>query len=281
MIKTLFTWVSCLILFTTLPMAQDQAQGPAAIPDELLDDEHIREEFGINEFTAPSINKIFSLLKRFRPLPYDEMKRIIPKDPAPDRNTVAITLGFLIADGFFAVEGEQFLDLEPVGLSLLKHAKAIGAGERIKAHTKSILDQQNLRDWDSLKASLAKTQKDIEREMVSIRDVDLAHLIALGGWLRALEIGCAASLDPYDAEKAALIAQPVIVEYFSSNLEFMVNRMPDNQAVTKITALLKEIQEMVTLPEQAVLSEAQVRALQAKISPLMDELYGKKEEAEE
>ncbi len=247
------------------------------IPEELLDDEHVREEFGVNQFTTPSIRKIFDDLKRLRPLPYDTLKRVVPANIASDRSTVAITLGFLIADGFFAVEAEQFLDLEPIGISLLNHAKAIGAGERIKSHTKALLDHQNLKDWNSLKAQLSRTQRDVEKEMVLIRDVDLAHLIALGGWLRALEIGCAAALDPYDPEKAAVLAKPLVVEYFIANLETMESRIQSNQAISGIRSVLLEVLQIISLPEQEVLTETQVVELRDKISPLVDSLYGQKE----
>ena len=36
--------------------------GKARIPDDLLGDEHVREEFGVNEFTTPSIRKLFEML---------------------------------------------------------------------------------------------------------------------------------------------------------------------------------------------------------------------------
>jgi hypothetical protein len=32
------------------------------IPEDFLGDEHIREEFGINEWTTPSIGKIFDIM---------------------------------------------------------------------------------------------------------------------------------------------------------------------------------------------------------------------------
>lgn len=246
------------------------------IPPELLEDEHVREEFGINEFTAPSIRKIFDILKSLRPLPYEELKRAIPEKTDTDRTKVAITLGFLIADGFYAVEAEQFLDLEPVGLSLLDHAKAIGAGERIKSHTKALLDQQNLRDWNSLKLQLSKTQRDVEIEMVQIRDVDLAHLIALGGWLRAFEIGCAASLNPYDPEKASTIAKPMIVDYFIENLRTMQRRLEGTGDIPTLIENLVQIREQVTLPEQEAPSQEDVEELQKMISNIVDGFYGKR-----
>lgn len=274
----LFLSLACLIptlLFAPHLKAQDKV---FEMPEELLEDEHVREEFGINEFTTPSIRKIFDTLKELRPLPYEELKRKTPAKPSQDRTLVAVTLGYLIADGFYSVEAEQFLDLEPVGRSLLEHAKAIGAGKRIKAHTKSMLDHQNLKDWDKLKNELAKTQNDVEKEMVLIRDVDLAHLIALGGWLRAFEIGCAASLEPYDASKAVVIAKPEVVGYFVSSLEVMVDRLQSKEELNKVLKDLKTIQEKVTVEEQEAISEATVKELLSIVSNIADKLYGPKQE---
>ncbi|WP_156345352.1 hypothetical protein [Verrucomicrobium spinosum] len=38
------------------------AKTKAAVPEDLVGNEHIREEFGVNEFTTPSIRKIFDQL---------------------------------------------------------------------------------------------------------------------------------------------------------------------------------------------------------------------------
>lgn len=244
------------------------------IPDELLEDEHVREEFGVNQFTTPSIKKIFEDLQKLRPLPYDELKRVMPETTPTDRTHLAITVGVLLADGFFAVEAEQFFDLEPVGRSLLKHATSLGSGTRISSHMKSMLEKGALNDWEELKNELARTQKDVEKEMVLIRDVDAANLVSLGGWLRALEIGTAASLNPYDPAKAAILARPDVVEYFTLNLETLEPRIQENPMVKKIRTGLLEIQEMTTLPEQEILSELEVQELRALVEDLVDMAYG-------
>jgi hypothetical protein len=192
--------------------------GAQQIPEELLEDEHLREEMGVNEFTTPSIRRIFDDLRKLRPLPYDEMKRPLPEQPPQDRTKLALIMGVLLANGFFAVEAEQFFDLEPVGRSLLNHGKVLGSGTRISSHMKSVLEKGAGGRWGELKEELVRTQKDVEKEMVLIRDVDAANLISLGGWLRALEIACASSLNPYDPAKAATLSKPHIVEYFVLNL---------------------------------------------------------------
>jgi hypothetical protein len=235
------------------------------IPEELLEDEHVREEFGVNKFTTPSIRKIFDDLQTLRPLPYDELKRPMPQRTPKDRTKLALTVGLLLADGFFAVESEKFHDLEPVGRSLLDHAKVLGSGTRISSHMKSMLEKGALNDWDELKTELARTQKDVEKEMVLIRDVDAANLISLGGWLRAFEIGCAASLNPYDPEKASLLSRPAVIEYFVLNLETLEPRIQKNEIVARIRKDLTEIQERVDLPEQEVLSEEEVHELRVMV----------------
>ena len=50
-----------------------------ATPEDLLDDEHVREELAVNDFTAPSISKVFDSLQALAPLPTDGIERKIPE----------------------------------------------------------------------------------------------------------------------------------------------------------------------------------------------------------
>ncbi len=264
----------CLFLATGLLCMGTKFLPAQDIPDELLEDEHVREEFGVNKFTTPSIRKIFQDLETLRPLPYDELKRPMPEGTPQDRTELALTVGLLLADGFFAVESEQLFDLEPVGRSLLQHAKVLGSGTRISSHMKSLLEKGALNDWDALKIELARTQKDVEKEMVLIRDVDAANLISLGGWLRAFEIGCAASLNPYNPEKASILARPDVVEYFVLNLETLEPQIQKNEKVQRIRKDLGVIQEKIDLPKQEILSEEEIQELRAMVEELVDLTYG-------
>jgi hypothetical protein len=49
-----------------LSLAAQEAAPPAPpknpIPEDVVGDEHVREEFGVNEFTTPSIRKLFDML---------------------------------------------------------------------------------------------------------------------------------------------------------------------------------------------------------------------------
>jgi len=239
------------------------------IPDDLLEDEHVREEFGVNDFTTPSIKKIFADLDSLRPLPYEKLKRPIPKNTPKERTLLALALGGLIADGFLVVESEKLLDLEEIGRALWRHCEILGAGTKLSSHTKSLLEHSALGRWDDLKTELAKTQKDVEKEMVLLRDVDVAHLISLGGWLRAFEIGCAASLDPYKGEKAKVLGRHDIADYFYQSMQTLDIPVRQQTHIQELTTGLGEIRDLLDVPEEKVFTEEEVRLLKEKVSALI------------
>jgi hypothetical protein len=225
------------------------------IPEDLIEDEHVREEFGVNDFTTPSIRKIFADLDTLRPLPYEKLKRPIPKNAPKERTRLALGLGGLIADGFLVIESEKLLDLEEIGRALWKHAQILGAGTRLSRHTKSLLENSALGEWDALKTELAKTQKDVEAEMVLLRDVDAAHLISLGGWLRAFEIACVASLDPYKGEKAKVLGRHDIADYFFHSIQTLDLPVREQPHIQELTVGLEEIRDMLDVPESKIFTE--------------------------
>lgn len=252
------------------------------IPEDLIGDEHVREEFGINHFTTPSIKKLFEDLDDFGKLPYARLKRAIPKKIQRDRSLVALGLGNLIAEGFLIVQAEEFAEIEPIGRAVLKQAKVLGAGMRVTRHTKSILENSVLGKWENLKTELAKTQADVEAEMVLLRDVDIAHLVALGGWLRSFEIAVITVSESYSEKKAGKLTRTDLLAYF---LETLQGLEPKLRARAHIVSLTTGIEEMLTdlggydpAPGQkkkpAVPSREKTIALAQKINTLLEIIEG-------
>lgn len=239
------------------------------IPEDLLEDEHVREEFGVNSFTTPSIRKIFEDLDRLRPLPYETLKRPVPKSTPKDRTKLALGLGGLIADGFLVVESEKLLDLEEVGRSLWKHAQVMGAGTRLSRHTKSLLEHSALGEWDALKGELAKTQKDVEAEMVLLRDVDAAHLISLGGWMRAFQIACVASMEDYQPDKTQVLARHDIADYFYQSLQTLEPQVQELEHIKALQIGLEDLSVVLDVPETKTFTVEEVQKMKGKIDALI------------
>lgn len=221
-------------------------EGVAEIPADLLEDEHLREELGVNEFTAPSISKLFDTLQFLMPLPLVEVQRQ-PNERMPlDRADLAIELGFLIADGFLIVQAGQMDQVERMAADLTRYGKALGAGDRINRHAASLLESAKKQDIPQLKKELAATQKDVEAELVTLRDADLAHLISLGGWIRALEVSSVAVDKQFSAERATKIMREDIADYYTeivAGLEPRISERPNYIAIRDVLSGLRN--EMV------------------------------------
>ena len=231
----LFLRISLLILLlSTILSAQE-------VPEDLVGDEHVREEFGVNRFTTPSIKKLFEQLDELGELPYAKLKRELPKTISRDRSLVALGLGTLISDGFLIVQSEQIEELENIGRAVLKQAQVLGAGKRVTKYTKSILESSVLGKWDKLKEELSKTQKDVEAEMVMLRDVDIANLVALGGWLRAFEIAAITTSINYSESKASKLSRTDVIAYFLETLQGLEPKLRQRAHIVNLTKELESL----------------------------------------
>ncbi len=215
-------------------VAADVAGPNGEMPNDLLDDDHIHQELAVNKFTAPSISKMFDTLQFLMPLPIAEVERKMPARMSLDRADLAIELGFLIADGFLMVQAGQLKDVEKMAKDLTRYGKALGAGDRVSRHAAGLLESANSGDVSQLKIELSSTQRDVEDELVTLKDADLAHLISLGGSIRALEVSSVAVDKQFSPERARKVMRKDIAEYYSAcitGLETKISARPNYSAM--------------------------------------------------
>lgn len=265
-----FAILTSISFLLTLGMAAGQGLPEDAVPqvpEDLVDDEHVREEFGVNSITTPSIKRLFDDLDTFGKLPYDRLKREIPERPPRSRPLVALGLGALVADGFLIVQAEDISQIESVGKAILNYARILGSGMKLSRHSNAILEKSGLGKWDELKKELSAAQNDVEAEMVMLRDVDIVHLVSLGGWVRALEIASKAAIDPYEEKKANIVQRADIVEYFYQILQGLEPDIRKLESVQKVTEAVREIHEIIlpldgeTIPEKTLVTLARKATL--------------------
>jgi hypothetical protein len=241
-------------LLCTLP-ASAQDSGRPEIPEDLLEDAHVREELAINEFTAPSIAKIFESLEALAPLPILKFQRETGKKMPLNRADLAVELGFLIADGFLVVQAGELGKVETLAAELTRYGKALGAGERVNRHAASLLESARKQEIAQLKKELAATQKDVELELVTLRDADLAHLISLGGWIRALEVSSAAVEAQFSPERAKHVMREDIADYYSAVVGGLEPRIADRPSFLNMRDILAGLRAEMTIGEQPVTRE--------------------------
>jgi hypothetical protein len=265
-----------LLLTTPLWAQKDDVDEPESTqpvaPEDLLDDDHVREELAVNDFTAPSIAKVFDSLQQLAPLPMADVERKVPERMPLDRADLAVEIGFLIADGFLIVQANDMGKVEPLAKELSRYGKALGAGERVSRHVASLLESAKNNKPDQLKKELAATQKDVEKELVALRDTDLAHLISLGGWLRALHVASTAVKKQYSPARAKELMREDIADYYTETLGTLHPRISERPNFVEMREILSGLRNDMVMDdtEKKVVTEAMVNSILAKSAKLVE-----------
>src|SRR2546430_9518571 len=229
--------------------------------------EHEREELGVNPYTAPSVAEIFQQLDDLKPLPFDQLKRDFPQATHASREQMGMVFGGLVADGFLIVEAQKNNLVEDLGRVLLRQAPSLGVGDRVMRHSASLTELGKKGDWAAVRKELISTQQDVEQAMTELRDQKMAHLISLGGWLRGLEIGAGAVESNYTPDRAAVLWQRDLINYFAEEIKTLPPTVAHKPLFEKVRAGVDEIRNVLNkAPETPALE--QVKLLHAKAKEL-------------
>lgn len=220
-----------------------------------------REELGVNPYTAPSVAEIFQQLDDLKPLPFEQLKREFPQASHSGREQVGMVFGGLIADGFLIVECQKKNLVEDLGRVLLRQARGLGVGDRVMRHSASLTELGKKGDWPAMRRELISTQKDVEQAMGELRDQKMAHLISLGGWLRGLEITSGAVESNYTPERAAVLWQRDLINYFAEETKTLPPAIAHTPLFEKIRAGVGEIRKLLNHAPPDKMSLAEVKAL--------------------
>jgi hypothetical protein len=227
--------------------------------------EHEREELGVNPYTAPSVAEIFQQLDDLRPLPFDQLKRDFPQAAHASREQMGMVFGSLVADGFLVVEAKRQNLVEDLGRVLLRQARSLGVGDRVMRHSASLTELGKKGNWEAVRAELLSTQEDVEQAMTELRDQNMAHLISLGGWLRALEICAGAVESNYTTDRAAALWQRDLINYFSEELTTLPPAVAHKPVFEKVRAGVNDIRDLLNrVPDKIPLDDVKRLHAQAK-----------------
>jgi hypothetical protein len=186
-----------------------------------------------------------------------------------DRADLAIELGFLIADGFLIVQAGQMDQVERMAADLTRYGKALGAGDRINRHAASLLDSAKKQDIAQLKKELSATQKDVEVELVKLRDADLAHLISLGGWIRALEVSSVAVDKQFSAERATKIMREDIADYYTEVVAGLEPKISERPNYLEIRNVLSGLRNEMVIPKEEDPTHEKVKEIREQSTKLV------------
>lgn len=240
-------------------MAQDMSEGAEG---------HQREELGVNDTTAPGIQKILIDLDSFQPIP---MKLVESNDLTatfPNRFQTAMHFGSLVADGFVIVINERPQSVQNLGRALLRQSRALGVGDSLTKRAASLIDLGQRGDWQKLREELVKTQADVEQAMMNLHDEEMAHLISFGGWLRGFQLALNATGDNYTPQRASGLGKLDVMSYFIDRLDTLNPRLKRTPLVSLLLSKLKTIYSIASSAGERPPSQSEVKDMRDLVNEM-------------
>ena len=248
------------LLLATLPLH-------AAPPSKIDVSKLPQQTRVIGDVIVPVPSEIFGVLDKLtRPRWADVLRpmKTVAK-PFGDQSQVALYLGSVIAEGFVAVEAEDADQVQKIGRSVLSLSDALGekVKKAVEKRAKAIIDAGDKKDWRLVRKELDRALSEVKEAMLQLGSEQLSQLVSLGGWLRGTEALCEVVNASYSRDGADLLHQPVLLDYFSQQLDGMKTRYKKNPAIGRIQTGLRDIRPLIGASDGAEVSAKSVREVGA------------------
>ena len=199
----------------------------------------------IDEVIVPVPSEIFTVLDKLGDPDWKAEVGVTPKPSFNERTDVALLLGATVADGFIAVQAEDKKSVQEVGKNVLSLAQALSVKDDVLRHCQAIDDAANASKWDVVRSELDATQATVRGKMQQMQDGALAECISVGGWLRGTQVITAVIGKSFSAERAELLYQPDLAEYFNDALEEMLVKAKNPAKLKLIADGLARVRELM------------------------------------
>ncbi|HEY8903116.1 MAG TPA: hypothetical protein VIM48_05385 [Chthoniobacterales bacterium] len=199
----------------------------------------------VQDVVVPVPSEVFNVLDKLgTPNWKGELRESLGKDTGV-RAQVALLLGTVIAEGFIAVEAQDSEKVKEIGRDVLTLSAGVGVKKAVVARSQAIIDKADARDWNGVRRELDGALQDVRGAMDELNDEDLAQLVSLGGWVRGTEVLTSIVQKDYSPERAELLHQPELLNFFDRRLDDMTPRLRKNPLVSQLKSMLHVIKPLI------------------------------------
>jgi hypothetical protein len=199
--------------------------------------------FVVDEVVVPVPSEIFAVLDKLGEPNWKQELRGVKTPTTTDRYELSLIFGTVVAEGFVAVQAQDKKAVEEIGREVLNLAQSLGLTKAVRPHAQSILDAVDKNDWKAVRKEFDQTQATVRFEMERTRDIDHAQCVSLGGWLRGTASATSVVSKAYNADRAELLNQPMLVDHFSKSITGMSSEAKSNATVANISKGLGTIRK--------------------------------------
>lgn len=230
----------------------------------------------VDNVVVPVPSEVFAVLDKLGNPNWREQLGPATTHPATaNRAKDALLLGTVIADGFIAVEAEDSERVKEIGRNVLTLAEAINVRKSVVARSNSIVEKADAREWNAVRREFDGALQDVNQAMVELNDGQLAQLVSLGGWLRGTEALTSIVQEKYSRDRAELLHQPLLIDYFARQLADMSPRLRRNALVDEVAKALSQIGPLVKTSEDNQISAETVAEINRITSQIVERIRAK------
>jgi hypothetical protein len=213
-----------------------------------------------------------SLAKQSKP---DWAAKFRPPNAAPlaGRVQTAFVLGTFLADSYLAAQAEDAQQCRNAGKEVLALSKTLGVQAELLDRGRSLGESAQRREWLGVRRELEAVILELNEGLKAHQDEGLVNVIALGSWLRGLEIVASVVSENYSDSTAMRLRQPAI----ALQMEWCVGQLTEPQKRTpflvQIRPQIMEIQLLLSGPLGEAPSQAEIGSMATTLSSVLNAIY--------
>ena len=215
-----------------------------------LDREQIAGGAFVENLSIPNAGELFAAFNKLGKPDWSSLFRKPPAAPLLCRPQIALSIGVLIADGFLAAEAQDRQQVKNVSRDIKLLTKSLGLEQEFVGRNNSIADLADDKQWDAVEGELDAVQNELAAAMSGLRDDELATLMALGCWLRSVEIVSSQLSVNYTTNAAKILRQPAVAGYFTTRLDALSEKNKTTPIIAELQHSLPSVREALSFPAE-------------------------------
>ena len=182
----------------------------------------------------------------------------------------------MIADIYLAAEGYDVRQVKNLCMEVESHSRGLGIHEKSADALRNVSAAAEAEKWEDTNKSTMDLRSKLGAVLLENRDTNLATLMEVGFWLRALEVASGViKADPSAENLRLCIACPARLQRLTEMLESLDDEFKKQPTVTEIHAEVGRLYRRWTNPEGTRNAE-DVEASYIKVRNLLRRIFENK-----
>lgn len=221
-------------------------------------------------FSPPSASELLHALGKTLQPRWRQLYRPPVRPATANRAQAAVAIGTFHTEAILAAQARDTQQVRNVLQDLEALQKMLGVTDQLRPRLQRMEALAEGENWESLIRETSAARSELAAVLEMLRDADLARLVQLGAWLRALHIDVAARLEEEGEPRDLPFAlQGDFLEWTQEQIQTLSSSIQGERIVSQVQGAVGRLREIRGRPAPLSQQTAQVAAV---LSGLMSQI---------